>query len=270
MLTCSILISVYGKEQPDFLRQSLDSVFAQTHRADQVVLVADGPLTAGLMQVARHFADEHQEMLLVELPENRGLGLALNEGLRHCTCDLVARMDSDDICMPRRLELQIDYMARHDDCDVLGGWVTEFMDNASKTTMRRLPEHHADIVRFARQRNPMNHPTVMFRREAVGRVGGYRHVYLFEDYDLWVRMIVQGARFHNLPVPLLYFRTSTDFFRRRGGWRYVKSEMALQRSFHRMRFISGWRLLANTAIRTTVRLLPTSWRRKIYFLLLRK
>lgn len=270
-MTCSILISVYGKETPENLSLCLDSVFMQTRRADEVVLVMDGPLPKPLLHVAAHYQNNHDEMKLVELSENHGLGLALNAGLHHCMGDLVARMDSDDICMPNRLAVQIDYMEQHPDCDVLGGWVKEFTgDIAHTTSTRRLPEHHADIVRFGRRRNPMNHPTVMFRREAVERVGGYHNVYLFEDYDLWVRMIIDGAHFHNLPIPLLHFRTSPEFFRRRGGLRYMLSEIRLQQSFQSVGYINRWQMTTNIMMRAIVRLLPTSWRRKFYFSMLRK
>ncbi len=270
-INCSILLSVYHREKPEYLRQCLDSVFSQTFRASEIILVGDGPLTEALDTMIDCYRNNYPELQFVPLKKNRGLGLALNEGLRHCHNDLVMRMDTDDICYPNRLELQYNYMTEHPDCDVLGGWTDEFCATPSETiSIRRLPEHHADIVRFGKRRNPMNHPTVMFRREAVMRVGGYHDIYLFEDYDLWVRLIMDGARFHNLQQPLIHFRTSTDFFGRRGGWRYTKSEINLLRSFHQFKYISTIEMTTNMLMRCVVRLLPNKLRQNIYIFLLRR
>ena len=96
----SVLISVYSKEKPDFLQQSLDSIFTQTMPPDEVVLVEDGPLTEELDTIIQQYAQQHQELQIVKLPENAGLGPALCEGLKHCHNELVARMDSDDISKP--------------------------------------------------------------------------------------------------------------------------------------------------------------------------
>lgn len=270
-IPCSVLLSVYSKEHPDYLRQCLDSVFGQHCPPEEVILVGDGPLTTALHEVIDHYVTRHPEMLFVPLQENQGLGLALNEGLRHCHHDLVARMDTDDICWPDRLEVQYRYLSEHPDCDVLGGWVDEFCDTPSQTvSIRCMPEQHSDIVRFGRRRCPMNHPTVMFRKKAVAAVGGYRGVYLFEDYDLWVRLMQAGYRFHNLQRPLIHFRTSNSFFSRRSSWRYLRSEIAIERTFHKEGYISCAQMIQNLFVRTLVRLLPQRWQKRFYRSLLRR
>ena len=106
----SVLISVYSKEKPAYLQQSLNSIFAQTMPPDEVVLVEDGPLSEPLLAVIESYAQQHQELHVVKLPTNVGLGLALNEGLKHCNYNLVARMDSDDIMKPERLAKQAAYL----------------------------------------------------------------------------------------------------------------------------------------------------------------
>ena len=270
-IPCSVLLSVYNRENPEHLCQCLDSVFGQHCPPEEVVLVGDGPLTEALLEVIDHYLKQQPEMQFVPLPENRGLGLALNEGLRHCHHDLVARMDTDDICWPDRLEVQYRYLTEHTDCDVLGGWIDEFRDTPSQTiSIRRVPERHSDIVRFGKLRCPMNHPTVMFRQKAVMAVGGYREVYLFEDYDLWVRLIQAGCRFHNLQRPLIHFRLSDGFFSRRSSWRYLRSEVAMERTFHKTGYISRMQLLQNLFARTLVRLLPHTWQKRFYLSLLRR
>ena len=267
-IACSVLISVWRMEKPEYLCQCLDSVFGQSRPPDEVILVGDGPLTAALHDVIGRYTDCHPEMRFVPLPDHCGLSAALNEGLRHCRHDLVARMDTDDLCCPDRLEVQCRYLSQHPECDVLGGWTDEFCDTPScSVSMRRVPERHDDIVRFGRRRCPMNHPTVLFRREIVMAVGGYRDVYLFEDYDLWVRLIKAGYHFHNLQRPLIHFRVSNGFFARRSGWHYIRSEVAVQRAFHKAGYLTGIQMTQNILVRTLVRMLPHAWQKRAYLVL---
>ena len=267
----SVLISVYAKEQPEYLRQSLESVFDQTLPPDEVVLVADGPLTDALHEVIKDYADRHQTFRMIQLPQNKGLGLALQEGLRHCCHDLVARMDSDDICQADRFESQIAWFRQHPDTDVVGGWVSEFTDDPGHViSIRKVPENHLELMRFSKKRNPMNHPSVMFRKEAVLRAGSYRHCPLFEDYDLWVRMFRTGAVFHNLQRPLLFFRMSDQMFNRRGGAGYIRTETKFQWSLYRGHHISLLRMVSNILQRALVRVLPNWCRKNMYLFLLRR
>jgi glycosyltransferase involved in cell wall biosynthesis len=267
----SVLISVYSKEKPAYLQQSLDSIFAQTMPPDEVVLVEDGPLTKDLTDIINHYAEQYQQLQIVKLKKNAGLGIALNEGLKHCHHPLVARMDSDDVMKAERLAKESAYLHQHPEIDIVGSWAEEFTDSIHHTrTTRTVPEDHDELLHFSKRRNPMNHPTVMFRKKAVEAAGSYRHVPLFEDYDLWVRMMRNGARFHNLQESLLYFRLSKEFFRRRGGWNYILSEIKFQLSLHRIGHIGCSTMIQNILIRTLLRVTPSSWRKKCYYYLLRK
>ncbi|MBR4919949.1 MAG: glycosyltransferase [Prevotella sp.] len=267
----SVLISIYSKEQPQYLQESLDSIFGQTLPPTEVVMVCDGSLTEALDQMIEKYSQQHTELKVIRLPKNGGLGKALQEGLKHCSYEIVARMDTDDICKPDRFETQIKYMEEHPETDVVGAWIDEFSENPSKiVSVRRLPEQHEDIVEFAKKRNPVNHPTAVFRRSAVEKAGSYRHFLLFEDYDLWVRMILNGARFHNIQRSLLYFRMPNDFFYRRGGQMYLQSEIQLQRQFHQLHYITWGRMMKNIVIRTTMRCIPNPWRKKAYLFFLRR
>ena len=271
MTNFSVLMSVYNKENPDFLRQSLDSIFNQTLPPSEVVLVQDGPLTEQQLEVIARFQAAHNELKTVPLAECHGLGDALNEGLRHCSFDLVARMDTDDISKPERFKTQIEWMEAHPETAACGCWIDEFTGNVSHIiSSRRPPRDHKDIVNFARQRNPLNHPTVVFRRQAVEAAGGYQHFYLFEDYYLWIRMIMAGSRFHNIQQSLLYFRMSDDMFLRRGGFKYTRSEIKLQHQLHQIGFIDWSTMARNIAYRAVVRNMPNKLRRLVYISLLRR
>ncbi|WP_297900693.1 glycosyltransferase [uncultured Parabacteroides sp.] len=265
MQSFSVLLSLYHKESALFLRQSLESIFTQTLSSAEVILVEDGPLTDELYAVVRDFEDLHPELKVILLPTNQGLGKALNEGLKYCSYDIVARMDTDDIAKPDRFEKQLSIFREYPEVDVVGAWIDEFEGEVSNVlSVRKVPEWHGKIFLFAKRRNPVNHPVVMFRRSAVLKAGGYKHFPLFEDYYLWVRMLMDGARFYNIQESLLFFRSSPDMFKRRGGWRYALTEVRLQMLFYRMNFINLFSLLRNICIRLITRLLPNDFRSLLY------
>ena len=234
------------------------------------MLVQDGPVPEAITQVMSAFQTAHPELKIVKLDKGMGLGDALNEGLKHCSYDLVARMDTDDICKPDRFETQITWIDQHPEIDVCGCWTDEFSGDINNVVAsRKPPQDHDAIVSFSRKRNPLNHPTVVFRRQAVERVGSYQHFHLFEDYYLWIRMIQAGSKFHNIQRSLLYFRMSSDTFLRRGGFKYSCTENRFQKKMHQMGHISWGTMVRNMVYRTTVRNLPNPIRKFIYLGLLR-
>lgn len=266
----SVLMSLYAKERPEFLRLSLDSVFTQTLKPDEVILMEDGPLTDELDAVVKEYQAAQPSLKVVKLPENGGLGKALNQGLKHCSYDLVARMDTDDISKPYRFEKQVAYMNTHPEISVCGSWMDEFYgDIGNVLSVKKTPENHDDIMVYARGRNPLNHPSVMFRKNAVIASGSYQHFPLFEDYHLWARMIVKGYKLHNIQESLMWFRTSPDMYKRRGGWRYACNEARFQRVLNRIGLISAPVAYKNIAIRFGVRIMPNFIRGLIYKKLLR-
>ncbi len=267
----SVLLSLYCKETDSFLRESLDSVFNQTIIPNEVILVEDGPLTPELYTTVKAYVDKYPQIKVVPLEKNGGLGAALNEGLKHCTNELVARMDTDDICKPNRFAKQIDYMQQHPDIDVCGCWIDEFIDSTTNVvSTRKLPENHDEIFQFGKSRNPINHPAVMFRKHAVLSVNSYQTFYLFEDYYLWARMLVKGLKFHNIQESLLFFRTSADMFKRRGGFKYACTEASFQWALYKIGYINLLYACKNIGIRFFIRIIPNRLRELIYKKLIRK
>ncbi|WP_302608442.1 glycosyltransferase [uncultured Bacteroides sp.] len=261
----SVLLSLYVKEQPSNLIQSLDSLFSQTLLPSEIILVKDGPLTSELDAVVSDYVQRYPILKVVVLKENQGLGKALNEGLKHCSYDLVARMDTDDISKPDRFEKQLKVFQQHPEIDVCGAWIEEFYNDVSDiVSIRKVPESHAEIFKYAEKRSPVNHPVVMFRKRAVLNAGGYLHFWLFEDYYLWVRMLMNHCTFYNIPESLLYFRASPEMVKRRGGMKYLCSEIKFQQEMRRMKFISSFRFMQNLLIRIPVRIMPNSLRGFIY------
>lgn len=263
-------MSLYAKERPQYLRESLDSVFNQTLKPTEVILVEDGPLTDELTEVVNNYANIHPELKIVPLPVNGGLGNALNEGLKHCSHELIARMDTDDIAKPDRFEKQVKFMSENPDIDISSTWLKEFDGTTENIkSIKRVPKTHQEISSYIKSRNPLNHPAVIFKKSAVEKSGGYQHFPLFEDYYLWARMFVNGAKFGNLQECLLYFRTSADLFKRRGGFKYAMNSAKFQWQLHKLGIISSITVLKASLIRGVVYIMPNNIRKIIYSKLLR-
>ena len=260
----SVLISVYQREKPQYLEQALESLLEQTLLPTEVVIVEDGPLTDELYAVIEAFKTRFAATVSVVLPRNVGLGLALNHGLKECHYPIVARMDSDDICKPRRFEKQLEILRTHKEIDIVGSWIDEFLGTKENIiSTRKVPETHQEILHFARYRCPLNHPAVVFRKEAIEKVGCYRKVRL-EDYDLWIRALQSGAVFYNLQESLLWFRFSAEAFHRRGGLNYAVKEIGFHYAMYKRGFIGLSTFVWNVVTRLLVRLLPNGLRKKVY------
>ena len=267
----SVLISVYYKENPYHLIQSLESVFDQTLLPAEVVLVKDGTLTVELDAAIDMFVNKYNDKLkIITLPENVGLGKALNEGLMHCSCELVARMDSDDICKKDRFEKQLTIFEQNQSLSVVGSWIDEFVDTPENiVSIRKLPEKNNELISYAKTRNPMNHPSVMFKKSDILAVGGYKHFYLLEDYYLWTRLIMEKYELYNIQESLLLFRTSPEMIARRGGLRYTISELKFFHKLYKLHFYGLYHFIKNIIIRLPVRIMPAKLRSYAYQKLLR-
>lgn len=268
----SVLMSVYHKETAEYLRTSMDSILTQTVPADDFVLVCDGPLEADLDRVIGQMQDAFGKTLqVIRLKENRGLGNALNVGIRYCKNELIARMDSDDISYPDRCERQLEVFATHPELDIVSGTVEEFSGTTDQIEARRiLPKTQDEILRFVKKRNPFNHPCVMYRKSAVERFGGYRDFYLLEDYDLWIRMLCGGCQGYNLQQPLLWMRAGSSMYRRRSGWKYAKSQIALFRFMRSIGLIGYFDFLKASLMRILVSMVPNEIRKNLFKRILRK
>lgn len=262
----SVLMSVYHKEKPEYLKQAIASIQAQTLPTDDFVLVCDGPLNDALDAV---IAKKQQEMgktlNVVRLAKNGGLGNALNEGIKHCKNELVARMDSDDIAYQDRCEKQIAVFYKHPEVSICSGIVEEFTSTPDVVDAKRVPpEAHEEIVEFAKKRNPFNHPCVMYKKSAVEAVGSYQDFYLLEDYYLWLRMLMAGYQGYNIQESLLHMRTGSDMYLRRAGWKYAKTQARLFKFMKSQGFIDEGQYIKSCVIRSGSALAP-NWLRKLMF-----
>jgi glycosyltransferase involved in cell wall biosynthesis len=240
----SVLISIYYKEKPSFLKTSLQSVFNQTLLSNEVVIVKDGPLTPELDAVLDSFQIQYPGIIKIcALPENLGLGVSLAYGLNICTNELVARMDTDDICLPFRFEEQYSMLVNHPELDLVGFNIAEFeYDPTIIKSYRNLPEFPEDIRKFGKRRCPVNHPSLMFRRSKVQQVGNYRRLKInkgMEDYHLWMRMLNENMQFYNIQKVGMLCRIGNDMISRRHGFLYYRLEMDCFAKGLKMGYI-GW------------------------------
>ena len=221
----SVLMSVYSKEKAEYFDLALESNLTnQTLRPDEFVLVCDGKLTPELEAVIDKYRKLVPDVLKVYRKENGGLGKALNFGLPKCSFPLVARSDSDDVCAPDRFEKQIRYFAEHPDVGIISSYVDEFDEDWTKPLhTKTLPLTHEELWEMAKFRNPINHMSVVMRKDDVLGIGSYRHIPYIEDYELWVRAMINGIRFANVDKVLVHARVGNGMLKRRGTRKYIKS-----------------------------------------------
>lgn len=253
----SVLLSIYFRENRIYLAQALASIYDdQILKPSQIVLVLDGPLTSELTNEIEYWILKLNNILtVVPLPENVGLAAALNEGLKHCKYDLVARMDTDDIAMPERFKLQLSFMQANPEIAVSSGFIEEWnLDMSAQLSNRILPLHHEEIVAFAKMRSPISHPACIFRKSVILAVGGYANLYP-EDHLLWVRVLQARHKLANIPQVLLRMRTGEDFITRR-GYIFLKGELASYRMMYQSGFLTLGQFIKVSVLRSLVRLSP--------------
>lgn len=269
-MSLSALASVYAGTNSKEFEDCLDSLAAQTLPADEIVLVLDGPIASSV----RDCIDRYSAILpirLLEFTQNRGLGPALHDGLLACTHDLVARVDTDDRSLPARFETQVRFLQRTQTISVVGGMMRElrYIDSKNSSVIRPIPLDHDAICRVAQKRNPVNHPTVIFRKKDIIASGNYGNFRFFEDYELWARVILRGYRLANMDQVLVETTTDSDFFERRRGLFYVHGEIHLARRLYRLRFLSFLKFAQFIILRVPLRLVPVRILRFFYQTILR-
>ena len=268
----SVLMSVYKNETVNNFRQSMDSVLGQTVPPTEIVLVRDGLVYDALQETIDEYLERYGDLFTyVPLEQNGGLGNALRIGLENCHCELVARMDTDDVCVPDRFEKQLRYMEQHPEVDIVGGNIAEFIEDITQIVdYRCLPCSDKEIKEQMKSRSSLNHVTVMFKRSSVMHVGNYQHFYSFEDYYLWIRMLLSNCVFANMNDVLCYVRI-TDMANRRGGMKYFNSYKSLLHYMRDNSVVTEWEFVKCYVIRFCGYVLcPNKLRAIAYKRLLRK
>ncbi|KHF38712.1 glycosyltransferase [Halalkalibacter okhensis] len=262
----SVLMSIYYKDNPTHLEEAINSIIVQTMPPAEIVLVIDGEVPHELENVIASYENNWGKLFkIVRLSTNKGLGNALEVGVKASSFDIVARMDSDDVSIESRFEKQVGCLLEHPDIDIVGSYISEFEHDINNVvSTRKVPTNDKEIKKFAKSRNPFNHMTVVFRKSSVLKSGNYKEMLWFEDYYLWARMIANGCKMLNIPESLVYARVDNGFILRRGGKRYLLNEIKLQKRFLEMGFIDLKIYYKNIMVRAPVRVLPPPFRKFVY------
>ncbi|MBR4682666.1 MAG: glycosyltransferase [Elusimicrobiaceae bacterium] len=266
----SVLLSVYAKDRPAWLKQSLQSILSNTVQPTEVVVMVDGPIGEDIQKVLAEIA-QNPTVRVLSLPVNGGRGTALAYAVPKCAYDLIALMDADDVCRPERFEKQLAAFETCPDLAVVGGQVQEVeADSLVPLGKRCVPLTHSEICQRLKTRMPFNNQTVMFKKAAVLDSGNFKPLDLLEDYYMWARVIARGYQTANVPAVLADMRVDSDLYGRRGGWRYFCMNKALFDQMRRLRLLNMWEYGYTLAIRFVVQvLLPNSVRSWFYRTILR-
>lgn len=266
----SILMSVYYKENPEFLRESIESMLNQTKKSNDFVIVCDGPLTKELYGVINSYKNNKDNNInLLQLDKNYGLGIALNKGLEICKNEVVARMDSDDISISTRCEEQLNRI--NQGFVLVGAWVDEFeKGNENQKDIRVVPENYDQIRKFSKYRNPFNHPSVMFLKSSVVNAGGYQHLERAEDYYIWLRIMLREREITNIQKVLVHMRVNRNFYSRRNNNSVYKSMKFLHKFEYKNKIINKPEEFFLNLIQLTLSFFPKSLLKYLYNKFLRK
>ncbi|MBY4954710.1 glycosyltransferase [Streptococcus suis] len=262
----SVLMTVYKNDNADYFYIALNSMVQQTIKPDEIVIVKDGPIPNLLEQVIVNVQNSCDIYFNeIQLPNNVGLGEALNAGLKECRNDLIARMDADDYSLPQRCELQLREFEKDSTLDIIGSSVEEFISELDNIVGRRIvPTTHDEIYKFAKKRDPFNHPTVMYRKSFLDKIGGYSDYRKNQDTDLWIRMLESGAKTKNLDEIVFKFRFEQNTFEKRKNWFNTKTLIHIRYNAWKRGFNSLGEFLEITAVQIAVYILPQSFQRFLY------
>lgn len=264
-MTFTILQSVYKNDKPQFLQECLQSIKDSTVQPVKIILVKDGSLPSELEQVISSWQDL-LPLHVVGYEQNMGLAHALNYGLQFVDTELVARMDSDDLCYPDRFEKQILHFKMDEKLVILGTGIEEFYhdskDDLEYRKVRLYPKRTTIASHRLYRGTPVAHPTVMARTTILKQFGYSESTRCNEDIELWFRLLQAGYEIKSLQLPLLRFRITDGTFRRR----------SLEKSLNEFHIYSGSLFQAHGLnrhflylfLRLASRLVPGAVNRRLY------
>lgn len=268
----SVLMSLYIKEKAEYFDECMQSMLRQTVLPTEIVIVFDGPISDELRNTVEKYKKQNPGWIkTVENEKNKGLGLALADGVPACTYELIARMDTDDIAREDRFEKQLQMFMQDSELDICGSHIIEFEGTIDNELSRRnVPITHQEIAEYQKQRSAFNHMTVMYKKSTVLRAGNYEHCPLMEDDMMWIRMLISGAKCANVDDYLVYARTGYAMIERRGGWAYYKKYKSGRKKILDTGYISKCDYYKTVGVQLIVALIPRKIRLWVFVNLLRR
>jgi glycosyltransferase involved in cell wall biosynthesis len=269
MQNFSVIIPVYELESPVFFSDAISSIINQSRAPDEIIIVVDGSIGADLNNVIENLTDNN-DVIVIRLKQSMGPGAARHAGILKSKNEIVALMDSDDISKSNRFEIELDILIK-ENVDVVGGWIEEFNSTPGDLNQLRItPKRHERIVLFGKWRMPVNHVTLVFRKEAYFNAGGYKSMRYAEDFSLITRMLSLGIKFHNVQKVLVDVRVGNEMHNRRRGISFLTAELRVFSGMYSSGYINIWQYICNIIIRLLIRLLPSKIMSYLYIILFRK
>jgi len=261
--------SIYKFTKKNELKDSLESILSQQYKPFKVVIVLDGFINNDVLVVLQDYSQK-LPIKTIAINQNVGLGKALREGLKHCISPIVLRFDSDDINRSDRALKQVKVI-KEENIDICSSYTYDFIDNPKvPIRFKKLPLTNREIRKHIFIRNPINHPSVAFKRDKVISLdGGYRHCPFYEDYDLWIRAYSKNFVFKNLDEELVAMRIDNQILRRR-GLKLLSGEFHILKTFANISLIYGLKFLPIFLLRIFIIMLPVKVLALIYRYILRK
>lgn len=228
MAEVTVLVPVRHVE-PGMLGNAIRSLIAQT-LSDQRILLLSLSDREEIEGVVSKFRDDRIEV--VQCVPSDTITEQLNRGIEMASTDLIARADADDINEPWRLESQVEFLKSNPSISAIGSALSIINSDGEKIGTRPYPQCHSDILRSMHLFNAMAHPSVVFRKEAVVKAGGYRFSGRpAQDYELWSRMLRKGDRFANLADAGVRYRLHSSSVKSRRQKQTLRSTIDIKRAY---------------------------------------
>ena len=263
----TVLMPTYNREDLfELFDMAINSIYQNTILPYETIVIVDGPVTEEFKSKIVSYQNQYGFMVLW-MQSNLGLTKALNYGLKFVTTKWIFRADGDDFNLPNRFEKQLPILKSG--YDLVGGAIQEVDYFGNILKVRRVPESHEEILKFFPKRCPFNHMTVAYSTEFMRKIGGYPNIYLKEDYALWALFIKNNARAANLSDVLVRATAGNQMYLRRGGFKYIKSELSLQIYLVKCGVTKIHKAIFFGFIRSLVFLSPNWFRASVYSKILR-
>lgn len=218
--SCIVAMSIYYQDSLVWLKESINSVLAQTYQDFILVIVIDGIIKKETELYLYDLKENNKKIAILSNTKNSGLSYSMNKVINWAQdfdFKYFIRMDADDICFPERFEKQVSFMENNVNVGVLGTSLIEIDEKNKAVGKRLMPENHSVLLKAFARRCPLNHPTVIIRFNIFSTYLNYDPAHHnTQDYFLWIKMASQGIIFANLREPLLKFRRVNGFYKRRG------------------------------------------------------
>lgn len=226
----AVIMSVYKHDRINYFKLAVSSILNQTYNDLTLFLCIDGPIDKPVNEYVNEI-ELYENVIVFKSKINRGLAASLNSLIELVRLDggfsYIARMDSDDISYPSRIENQVSFMNKNSEIDISGAYCNEFGSSIALDE-KKVPLLHNDILIFSISRCPLIHPTVIVRDTVFNDFTYPVNTHFSEDMSLWYYLILRGYTFGNLDVPLIQFRIDENTISRRKGITKGLSEFKLR------------------------------------------